>query len=223
MTGLEAAECAAIIENAATALLSALPSKKGSAGAALRRAVGFMIANAESLLRSNTFAATMQACLDAARTNGTALVPFDRVRKAALAEVPQSLPATLTVQVIVRLALAQEARIIAAMQFTSRDDATAVADAATASFSAAAEVAADELDAGSYMAIVSLQAAVAKHLADAGRVLPRVIDYAFPAVMPSLTMAQRVYSDGGRSDELRDENKVVHPAFMPMTGRMLAV
>jgi prophage DNA circulation protein len=43
------------------------------------------------------------------------------------------------------------------------------------------------------------------------------------AVLPSLRMAQRSYGDPKRHQELINENRVVHPAFMPRTGVMLAV
>jgi prophage DNA circulation protein len=36
-------------------------------------------------------------------------------------------------------------------------------------------------------------------------------------------MAQRTYADPVRYVELIDENEVVHPAFMPLEGKMLAV
>ena len=41
--------------------------------------------------------------------------------------------------------------------------------------------------------------------------------------MPSLRMAQRAYADPSRHEELIAENHVVHPAFMPREGIMLAV
>jgi prophage DNA circulation protein len=35
-------------------------------------------------------------------------------------------------------------------------------------------------------------------------------------------MAYKLYDDASRCDELRQENKVVHPAFCPPTGRALS-
>jgi prophage DNA circulation protein len=35
-------------------------------------------------------------------------------------------------------------------------------------------------------------------------------------------MAYRLYTDASRADDVRDENKVVHPAFCPMTGLALS-
>jgi prophage DNA circulation protein len=145
------------------------------------------------------------------------------VRLAALAETPKSLPATQTVLAIVRLALAAEARIIAYTTFRSRDEVEATATAINDALNQTSEIAADDLDAGTYMAILRLHGDVVKHLADRGRQLPRVVSYSYQAVVPALRMAQREYGDPNRYQELIDENKVVHPAFMPRDGQMLAV
>ncbi|MCP1761943.1 hypothetical protein [Bradyrhizobium japonicum] len=224
MTGNEADECVAIVERIGPVILSTVPAaRKGANASELRHAVGAMVAHAGDLLASHGFSEAMRSCLDQARIAGASLTSMGQVRLAAESESPISLPATLTVLCIIRLCLAQEARIVAGMVFTSRDDASNTATEMSSAFSDAAEVASDDLDAGSYMAIINLQATVVKRLADVGRTLPRVINYSFAGVMPALTMAQRAYADADRTQELIDENKVVHPAFMPMTGRMLAV
>ena len=129
----------------------------------------------------------------------------------------------LTVLAIVRLTLAAEARIIAAMTFRSRDDVDALAKVVNEAFSQTELVAADDLNADVYMALLRLHGDITQHLADSGRVLPRVISYKYQMVMPSLRMAQLAYADPTRSSDLEYENAVVHPAFMPLSGRMLAV
>jgi prophage DNA circulation protein len=40
--------------------------------------------------------------------------------------------------------------------------------------------------------------------------------------MPALSLAQRLYQDAGRSDELVAEAVPIHPAFMPSRCRALA-
>lgn len=222
MKWIEAEEIMEIIGRIGPVVLSSVPSKRGLTAASLRRAVGLMIAD-DNMIHIGTFAIAFRVCLDLARAAGASLTSMGRIRIAALQEVPQSLGATITTLAMVRLTLAQEGRIVAAMTFNSRDDVEAVASTMNEAFGAAAEVAADDLDAGTYMAIITLHADVTKHLADRGRLLPRVINYSYPTTMPSLTMAQRAYADPSRADELRLENRVVHPAFMPMAGKMLAV
>jgi prophage DNA circulation protein len=44
--------------------------------------------------------------------------------------------------------------------------------------------------------------------------LPRMVSYQLPASLPALTVANLLYGDGARFDELIAENGTVHPAFM---------
>ena len=138
-------------------------------------------------------------------------------------EAPKTLAGTQCVLAIVRLTLACEARIIAFMRFRSREQVDEVAARMNASFSQTSEIASDDLDASTYMALIRLHGDVTVHLATRGRTLPRVINYEYQEVFPALRMAQRVYTDAKRYKELISENNVVHPAFMPRAGKMLAV
>ena len=222
MTGDEAKEVLGIIARIGPVVLKAAVNPTGTTGTALRRAVGMLVADRD-LTDPQSFAFAFNVCVDLARHCGATLVTMDRVRKAALAETPIGLPAVGCVLDIVRLTLAMEARIVAYMAFRSREEADQIAEQMNLAFSETAEIAADDLDAGMYMAITRLHGDVTQHLADQGRQLPRVIVYDFQAVMPSLRMAQRAYADPSRHQELINENHVVHPAFMPRTGIMLAV
>ena len=222
MTSDEANEVLGIVQRIGPVVLSAAVDPSGDVGTALRRAVGMMVVDT-NMINLPTFGIAFGICLDLARNSLATLVTMDRVRKAALAETPVSLPAVQTVLAIVRLTLACEARIIAFMNFRSREEVDAVATAMNDAFNQTAEVAADDLDAGTYMAIIKLHGDVVKHLADRGRPLPRVIQYNYQAVMPALRMAQRAYANPARYQELINENNVVHPAFVPREGKMLAV
>ena len=222
MTGDEAKEVLGIIQRIGPVVLSSAVSLTGTVGTALRRAVGMMVVD-RALTDPQSFCFAFNVCVDLARHCGATLVTMDRIRKAALAETPAGLPAVGTVMDIVRLTLAMEARIVAYMKFRSREEADQIALQMNAAFSETAEIAADDLDAATYMAILRLHGDVTRHLSDQGRQLPRVIAYVHPAVMPALRMAQRAYADPSRYEELISENHVVHPAFMPTTGIMLAV
>jgi prophage DNA circulation protein len=221
MTSAEANEVLGIIDRIGPVVLSTTKVTSGEQASALRRMVGLMMADVH-MVNMPTFATVLTLCLDLARRCGATLVTMDRVRNAALRETPQTLPATQTVLAIVRLTLASDARILAAMTFRSRDEVEDIALAVNAAFSQTAEVAADDLDAGTYMSIIGLHGAVTQHLAARGRLLPRVIIYSYQMVMPALRMAQRAYANAGRYQELIDENRVVHPLFMPREGQMLA-
>ena len=222
MNADEADEVLAIVKRIGPVVMSAAVKPTGIVGTSLRRCVGMMVAD-YNMINMPTFAIAFGICLDLARNCYATLVTMDRVRRAALAETPISLPATLTVLAIVRLTLACEARIVAYMNFRSRDEVDTVATAMNDAFNQTAEIAADDLDAGTYMAIIRLQGDVTKHLSERGRQLPRVVHYDHPMVMPALRMAQRAYTSPARYTELIDENHVVHPAFMPREGKMLAV
>lgn|SRR5262245_28108718 len=222
MTGDESKEVLAIIRRMGPVILSASLNATGIAGAALRRAVGLLMVDV-NMTHMPTFAFAFGVCLDLARMCNATLVTIDRVRKAALAEVPESLPAVLTVNAIVRLTLSTEARILAFMTFRSRDEVEQIATAMNAAFSETEEIAADDHDQGTYLALLNLHGSVTIHLAERGRQLPRVVAYDYQMVMPALRMAQRAYSEPSRYQELIDENHIVHPAFMPTQGKMLAV
>jgi hypothetical protein len=222
MTSDEANEVLGIVRRIGPVLLSSAVDMSGDIGTGLRRCVGMMVAD-YNMIDLPTFGTAFSIALDLARNCRATLVTIDRVRKAALAETPVSLPAVQTVLAIVRLTLACEARIISFMTFASRDEVDAIATSMNAAFSQTSEAASDDLDAGGYMAITRLHGDVTRHLADRGRQLPRVVAYQYQMVMPAMRMAQRAYGDPSRYQELINENGVVHPAFMPREGSMLAV
>lgn len=221
MTADEANEVLGIIRRIGPVVLSTAITPSAAAGTALSRAVGMMMIDL-NMMNLPTFAYAMSVCLDLARLSNATLVTMDRVRKAALKEKPLTLPGVLTVDAIARLTLATEARIIGEMEFRSREQVEAIATAMNEAFNQTEEVAADNLDQGIYMALIELHGAVVSHLSDRGRQLPRVITYNYHMVMPALRMAQRAYAGPARYQELIAENNVVHPAFMPAEGQMLA-
>ena len=75
---------------------------------------------------------------------------------------------------------------------------------------------------GTFQTLVALHGSVTNHLVATARPLPRMTHFEFFEPLPSLVMAYRLYDDASRCDELREENKVVHPAFCPMAGRALS-
>jgi prophage DNA circulation protein len=221
VTGDEAEEILGITRRIGPVILSAAVSPTGDIGTSLRRAVGMMMVDV-SMTHLPTFAFAFGVCLDLCRHSQATLATMDRVRKALLAEQPVGLPAVLTKNVAINVVLAVEARIVAYMTFQSREEVNRVADAMNAAFTEAETIASDDCDQGSYMVMVSLHGTVVKFLADRGRMLPRVISYNYQMVMPALRMAQLAYANPKTYQELINENQVVHPAFMPTEGKMLA-
>ena len=147
---------------------------------------------------------------------------MERVRLAMLALTPRSIAAIAVATAGVRFALGREARILAATTFTSSQDVFAAVAQINGAFEAAEEFAADNRDPAAYQALIALHAAVVRDLTTRGASLPALVTYRVARVLTSHALANRLYGDASRCDELRAENKIIHPAFMPPTGTALS-
>ena len=125
-------------------------------------------------------------------------------------------------QACVNFSLQQLSIVLAATIFVRREDVDAVRLKFNAAFDPAEEIAADEMAQTVYWALVSLHAAVTCHLYQTARPLPQMLQFRFAATRPTLVQSYRLYTNAGRADEMRAENKVVHPAFAPRQGRALS-
>jgi prophage DNA circulation protein len=114
------------------------------------------------------------------------------------------------------------ARASAAYQPISYQDAvnirTVVADALDVEITAAGDAGDDQ----SYTALKTLRTAVIADLTKRGASLPQVITTSFRAAMPSLVMAQMLYRDASRSDQITQEANPPHPAFCKPVFQALA-
>lgn len=221
MTWDELEEIRGIVERICTVVHSTIKTTVVDQTPSLSQVTGRMMAD-DNMAHIATYSTALSIALDIARQAGATQQAVGRVRLAALQESPRWPGGVATVLATVRLSLAAEARVISAMTFASRAEANTVLTRINAAFNEAGLRAADDLDAGTYAAILSLQSLTVKFLTDQALRLPYIIDYEFPKVLPSLRMSQQVYGDATRSLQLINENKVVHPAFMPRTGRMLS-
>jgi hypothetical protein len=222
MYKVDAKEAAPLLQRALMALLGAGPTS-GCPGADLRTTCGYLYANALVLIQSDAAGQPLADCFEAARKVGFTQEDLSWfVRTKVMAEAPVTLGATLIKNCIIEMCLATECRIIADMVFTSRDDVEALKLQMNEAFSQAEEVAADDMDQATFRALVALHSALIYHLVETARPLPRMLQYQFAASLTTLVLGHRLYDDAGRADELRVENKIVHPAFAPMTGRALS-
>jgi prophage DNA circulation protein len=217
----DAKEAAPLLQRALAVLLSAIPTR-GRPGADVRTACGDLSANAESLLSNDVAAPPLVNCFNLAQQTGATQPQLATVRNSVLAETPVTLGATLTKNSIIHVCLATEAGIISNTKFVSRDDVDALKAQMNGVFSAMEEVAADDMDQMTYRALVELHAAITGYLVDTARPLPRMLRFQFAAPQSTLIAAQRLYYDASRANQLRDENHVVHPAFMLPLGRALS-
>jgi len=165
------------------------------------------------LLRYDQAGPPLDNIFDLARLAGMTQVQFEELRVATVAEAPKLLGAVLIQNALIKFTLATEARIIADMTFASREDVDKLKLVIGDAFVPMQDLAADDMDQAGYMALIQLHAAIAFHLAETARPLPRMLNYVFADVLPTLVLAYKLYSDAGRGDELRAENKIIHPAF----------
>jgi prophage DNA circulation protein len=221
MQKIDAAEAAPIMQHSIATLLASVPTS-GRSGASFRTACGQLIANAETLIAADQAGPPLAACFDLARQAGATQPQLASVRNETLAEGPRSVGATMIRDSIVQMCLSAEGYVISNTAFVSREDVDALRDQMNTVFAGVEEAAADAMDQMTFRAVIELHAAIVYYLVQTARPLPRMLSFAFAQPLPTLVMAQRLYADGGRADELRDENKVVHPAFAPPTGMALS-
>jgi len=217
----DAIEAAALVTRMLKTLLSQMPVR-GREGADLRRACGQVIANAEALCMSDEIGPPLDECFDLARVAGISQRQVAIVRASIEAEEPVLLGAVLLKNAGIDFCLATEGRIIGTVAFTSREDVEGMKKVVNVGFGAAEEIAADEMDQAVFIALTRLHAAVMFFLVETARPLPQIVTFRFHSILPSLLMSYKFYDTAARGDELRIENKVVHPAFMVRQGRALS-
>jgi prophage DNA circulation protein len=161
-------------------------------------------------------------CFELARANGVNQPQLEWVRAQTELESPVTAGATMIKNSIMRLCLVTEGRVIADMTFTSRQDVENLMAIMNGIFADGEEVAADEMDQMSYRGLVELHAGIIAFLVQMARPLPLMLQFVFASPMPTLVMSNRLYYDASRADQLRDENKIVHPAFCPPQGQALS-
>ncbi|MCP1290937.1 DNA circularization N-terminal domain-containing protein [Chromobacterium sp. S0633] len=110
----------------------------------------------------------------------------------------------------------------ASYQPSSYEGAAAMRARVTTLLDVEIQSAADQgLDA-TYLALRRLRAAVVADLTARGGKLSRMTTVSTPAPVPALLLAQRLYRDPARADELVQQADPIHPAFMPVSFKALA-
>ena len=222
MTPDDVNEAVGVLQAALTALQAAVPGQSGRAGAEFRYACGDLLAQAATLIPAAAIGTPLQSCFDQAVAAGVTLNGLVAVRNAVTGLSLTGQPALYAAGGCYCLALGAEAKIIAATTFTSSNDVLATLPVVVAAFGAAQDWALDNHLSAQYQALLSLGAAVARDLQARAAPLPRLTTYSFPRGTSSIVLAYRLYGDANRADELRNENQVNHPAFMPPSGTALS-
>ena len=205
------------------ALLNSGVDASSQDGATLRQLCGALAADAVDQVQASTFGTPLRACFAAATTAGATFAGMDQVRQEAQSVTTADLPVQRVAQTAARFALVEITRILAATAFTSRQDIDAALARVNAAFLPAEDFAAGQFNVTVWRALVAMHGAVVRDLNTRARPLPRLVPYTFATRLPLLTLANRLYGDAGRADELLAESRdTVHPLFMPASGRALS-
>lgn len=115
-----------------------------------------------------------------------------------------------------RAAVVALARASADYQPASRDDAAAVSESVCALLDEEIAIAGDQGLDQTFCALRALRAAVSLDLAQRGAALASVAAVSTGLPLPAPVLAQRLYRDPARADELVARVDPIHPAFMPV-------
>lgn len=218
MTNKERAELKAFVAAIVAALLASPSGQSNDALAELRQACDDLEEDAVFKFGAGTIGTDMLTCFDAAYSAGADVYALGRVRGDVEALAPATFHGVVVQQAAIRMCLVEEVRAVASMTISSRTEAQSLLERITAAFETAEESASDMGDPDSYRALVALQAAFVRDLSARSSALPEIVRYEFAGSMPSLWIANRLYGDASRSDEVERENSPRHPAFMPAAG-----
>ena len=178
---------------------------------------------------TSAFATASQSLAEAVRA--AAPTPGDAVRAMlaliAYPPVVDGYGAALTAQqsagdTFRRAAVAATARSAAEYQPASVDDAVAVRSVVLGAIDAEVTQAGDQGEDGVYTSLRSIRAGTVRALNAAGAGLPTLVTITIPLPQPSLVLAQRLYRDLTRADELVTRANPRHPAFMPTRFQALS-
>lgn len=205
-----------------TAVLISFVGMQGRTGADLRYTVGDLNGYLAEYIRDGSFADRLLKCFQQATAANIPLTWLDNTLKSLTAETPTTLEGVIVVENCIVFAMAQQARVLSVTKFNSRDDCEAMLKRMKNWFDVVSMLAADTMANPNYLALIDLAGSITRYLADAARPLPRMISFNLNATLPSLTIAQLIYADGSRYEELAQENKTVHPLFMQRELRGLS-
>jgi hypothetical protein len=210
----ERREALGIMRRLIVALTSFSISTTGVDGANLRIAVGKLFSDLDESISKFALGDELYTCFEQARLAGATLNSMDNVRNAMFAEAPVYLLGVTIVNAAIIFSIVEQSQIIATIEFDSRASVDDVIVRMNAAIENIKLNKADSFVVNDYQNFIALSALLIQHLAVTELQLPRIVRYQMPINYPALTLSNRIYGDGSRSDELIAENKTVHPAFM---------
>lgn len=161
--------------------------------------------------------AAVQSLLDT--VSSAIIAPADRLRAyEMLALVPGSSSLAVLARRLAVIALCRASRNYIPSSF---DDAQAVLLDVTDALDIQITAAGDADDDASYDALRALRRAVVADLTARGASLAPLVTRTFGDTLPQFVMAQLLYNDARRADEIVRRVDPVHPLFMPVTVQVL--
>jgi hypothetical protein len=204
-------------------LMSSIPPGQTTARDALRIMVSVLRNNAGAAVRGNTLGTQLQAVFLAADAAGATFPGVESCRQYLMSYAGSFSVAT---QIVFRaglvMTLGLECKIISRLTFKTRDDVQQLMIQLRAAFEESKALGIDEVDALVYQTLNAMGGAIMNHLAQQALQAPRFVSWQSKAPLPSLYLANRIYADASRSDQIEAENDVVHPAFCPTRLRVLS-
>src|SRR5215471_7380864 len=174
-------------------LMASLPPGPDAPVDTARMLIATLRGNAEEEIRDDTLGTDLEAIYLACDAAGASYAGIEATRQFLMTQVASR---SVFTQVIYRCALVMtlglETKIVTRMTFTTQNE------------------------------INNMGGAIINHLAKTELQLPRFMTYRTGLRMPSLYLANRIYADASRAEEICAENDVVHPAFVPQTIRALS-
>jgi hypothetical protein len=195
---------------------------RGRSGSDVRSAIGAFIVNAPTLLRNDLAGPPLDDVFEKLRLAGVTIPQLNAIRYQAELEVPLTVGGLLVKNSLIHYTYAVTGTILAGLTFVSRADVDYLRLLLNDAFATMEEIAADDMDQVMFQALIRLHAAIMFYLIETARPLPQMLQYRFGQSLPTLIIAYRLYADASRADEVRNENRIVHPAFCPMQGRALS-
>jgi prophage DNA circulation protein len=208
---------------------------QGTANIAAVTVAGDALTAAASNLSDSTTLQTAAANLMSA-VAATAADPADAIRM--LSSITQFTPATNPAPGIIgdgaatvssavsalirRAALVQVATTLTIYQPFSQQDAQSVLSSAVDLFDAEILTVADGGDDNSYLSLRQLRQAMIQDLQSRALNLASIATFNMSSPLPSLVLANRIYRDATRADQLVTQIQPVHPAFCNRTFQALA-
>jgi hypothetical protein len=189
----------------------------------LRILVSVLRNNATEAIRGTTLGTQLQQIYQTADQAGATFPGVEMTRQFLMSHAGSlSLMTQLVMRAALVMTLGLECNIIGRLKFKTHDDVQQLILQVRDAFESAKAIGIDELDVLVYQTVNAMGGAIINLLARNQLKLPRFVSWHSKSPMPSLYLANRIYGDASRADEISDENDVIHPAFMPINLRVLS-